>query len=305
VELLDDGRPAVRSAAREALRGKLAQWSDHPSAASDRRAALLAAELASHDPPHDVYNRVFVKLTALKLIRWKGQSDMTDQVKVLSDCSTILERTMNASITEPDTPVTFFEGDPSNPPTPDTAMPPAVVDLPVQPVSIEPKRVQSVEDDAPELLPRGDEEPLPPSRLQPEAPRRIRTMEVAPTEAQQTSAVDQEALETLSTRALMRHLQGVASVATAAEIELRRRGFDDQSMIAARAIDDPDPQVRLRLVESISSMAGIDAASWLWELADDDDERVRRAALSVLSTSSNPETRRRVAQRQGRDRMRR
>ena len=62
---------------------------------------------------------------------------------------------------------------------------------------------------------------------------------------------------------------------------------------------DPDPQVRRRLVDSITSLDDISWASWLWELANDDDQGVRRAALDVLATSSNPETRRRVTQRRG------
>src|SRR5688572_16919408 len=69
VRLLDDDRQAVRIAAREALREKLAAWTAERSAGSEESLALLAQALAQSPTPRDLHSRLFAKLTALKLLR--------------------------------------------------------------------------------------------------------------------------------------------------------------------------------------------------------------------------------------------
>lgn len=298
VELLDDDRPAVRSAAREVIRGKVAQWSAAGSTDSDRQAALLAQSLASAVTPRDVHSRVFVKLTALKLLRWNMTSETVDQVAFLACCSEVLEETINARVPEGESIDSPDAADETN----NWAVPEAFAssaDLPFEPAHESSAAVKEVAPlvDEPQLLPRGEEHAIPPTRFQPNAPRRIRSSEKIAPQGHEQSAIDEKAVRSLSTRSLMRHLHGLSEIAAAADVELRRRGFGDASLVVARAVDDPNPQVRLRLVESISALEGIDPAPWLWELAEDHDERVRKAALAVLATSNNPQTRQKVAQR--------
>jgi len=293
VELLDDDRQQVRIAAREGIRRKLNEWSDRPSQASDRAAALLAGELAERNPPRDLHNRIFVKLTALTLLRWPLESSQIDRVQFLADCSTILQNNLSAPIAEEEpSSATSAALDDAPPMSPDVIDLPGG-DLPIEPVTEQDDEHPAGDEDAPALLPRGKENALPPPRFQPEGPRRIRSSEISPSD--QTSAIDPAALQSLSTRSLMRHLHGAPQVTQAAEAELRRRGFDDTTLPLAQALDDPDPRIRQQLTESLPKLDRVDHATWLWELADDDDANVRRTALNILATSNNPQTRQRVA----------
>ncbi len=75
-----------------------------------------------------------------------------------------------------------------------------------------------------------------------------------------------------------------------AEAELARRGFTGMHLELAKRLTDPDPEVRRRWVQSLPGMQDLDARPWLLWLARDEDTEVRRTALSLLATGSDPET---------------
>lgn len=74
-----------------------------------------------------------------------------------------------------------------------------------------------------------------------------------------------------------------------AEDALRRHGFTDSHLILAMRLTDPDPQRRIALAALLPRLPDIDARAWLLHLSRDADERVRRAALSVMSATRDPQ----------------
>jgi hypothetical protein len=284
VELLNDPRAGVRRPVRDALGGKVEVWSQSP-AEHERSVALLARLLVSHET-REVHSRMFVKNLTLRLVRWPLESTPGDHVQFLAECSEIMKRTADAWSDEPE----IARQPRPSAPSAHVAGEDAPYEEPLsQPIAeLEPEVI--IADDAPGLFPSGDEQPLPPNRIQLDTPRRIRSTEID----LQGYMVDEGALRKLSDRALMRHLHGIPALAEAAERELRRRGFNDATLRLARALDDPDPRVRRELGQSLPGMSGVDPAPWLWELAEDEDAEVRRIVRSTLAASSNPQTRAKV-----------
>jgi hypothetical protein len=285
IELLDDPRPAVRQAARRAMSERLEIWSDQRTTASRRNIEQLASLLATHQVPTEFHSRAFVKLMALKLLRHSDDVSDSTRVPFLANCSAILERTLSASaepsdapgsVEAPIDPVVFALSDASH------------VEIPYEPFSPPDEAAESEPDSA--ASGPGEESSQPPARIEMHRPRRIDS----PLRDAAAAQVDHAALRALATRSLIRRLHDVPATAEYAEDELRRRGFSDPTLQVARSLDDADPKVRQQLAESLPSMADIDPAPWLWELAEDEDENVRRTARNILATSSNPQTRARV-----------
>jgi hypothetical protein len=285
IDLLDDSRAAVRQATRRAMAQRLAAWSDQRTTASQRNIEQLAALLATHQPPAEFHDRAFVKLLALKLLRCSDRVSDTERAQFLANCSTILERALNATDEEstaaapqPTSNPVIFEINETSPA--------AIAYEPFSPsddIADENETEASVTDS-------DEEDSPPPAPIELYRPRRINSPQLDLPAAQ----VDDAALRALSTRQLIRRLHDTPAVVLLAENELRRRGFDDETLKVARGLDDADPRVRQQLAESLPGMSSIDPAPWLWELAEDEDENVRRTARNILATSSNPQTRARV-----------
>ena len=94
-----------------------------------------------------------------------------------------------------------------------------------------------------------------------------------------------------------------AAVATSAAQELTARGFTEAHLQLARQFTSSDSAHRARLAAQLPGVAGIDARLWLTWLLRDEAAEVRLAALSVLATTGDPDTLRRVIEiaRQDRD----
>jgi hypothetical protein len=280
--LLDDSRAPVRHAARRAMSQRLDAWSAQRTSASQRNIEHLATLLATHEPPREFHSREFVKLLALKLLRCSDNVPEKDRVQFLGDCSTVLERSVNTTENQTATaPPTRPSETPIEMPWSDSA----AAAIPLEPYS------PDMNDSAKaETQPDAREEALgPPERIELHQPRPIgRVLDAA------GPVIDEAALDDLPTRSLIRRLHAVPTVAKLVEAALRKRGFDETAIEVARKLDHADPKVRQQLAESLPRLSGIDAAPWLWELAEDEDENVRRAARTILATSSNPQTRARV-----------
>ncbi len=294
VALLDDSRQEVRIATRDTLRGIIAEWGG-ADAASDTSAAALAAAFAEADLPRDLYSRVFVKVSVLQMLRRTMRSGQIDSALFLDHCNLVLERTGDAHVSQREPRVTKRVSMPRPEETAPFSEPLVAEPAPAGPIVSE--SISSLPElpleQEPELLPRGPERILPPLHLMPHEPREAVAHEVLEAEAE---GLHLAALRALPTRSLIRHLQGVEAVSAIAERELLRRGFTEQTLQFARALDHPDREIRLKLVEALPSLNGVEAATWLWELAKDHDETVREAARNILATSNNPLTRRRVQQ---------
>lgn len=102
-------------------------------------------------------------------------------------------------------------------------------------------------------------------------------------------------LTSMSDLDVMRQLAGSDDVIVREAVdELYNRGFQTKHFRLAELLVDPDVGVRLQLVQSLPQMAGIDSRPWLLWLSRDRDPAVRKAALAVIATSSDPTLQKRV-----------
>jgi hypothetical protein len=76
--------------------------------------------------------------------------------------------------------------------------------------------------------------------------------------------------------------------------ELYRRGFQTKHFRLAERLVDPDAGVRLQLVQDLPQISGIDSRPWLLWLSRDRNPAVRKAAVSVIATSSDATLQKRV-----------
>jgi hypothetical protein len=316
VQLLDDDRPPIRTATRELLRDRVQFWLRARGTEQQRCLACLAQEFAAQPLPREVQEREFVKQVSLKLLRWPAEDATIDTAQLLLDCTTTLQRIAEtkpmelpvAQIAvlappEPASPVTISLDDLTDDPPLADADPPPEPELLTTPAPVIEREME--EGEPPPLAREGTERLIPPERFVPETPRRMRAAEqnanesepeekIAPTANSDPLAVQTQAMRELETRAIIRHLHGLPVVSEAAEIELRSRGFNDYTIKFAWQLDDPNPQVRLRLVEALPFVEQINSTAWLFELTNDTDAQVRNAARNILSTSRNPQTQRRL-----------
>ncbi|MEX2140218.1 MAG: HEAT repeat domain-containing protein [Pirellulales bacterium] len=87
-----------------------------------------------------------------------------------------------------------------------------------------------------------------------------------------------------------------ATAVKAARDELKRLGVDERQLSLALGAVDSDPRVRKEVVEALPLVGSVDTRGWLLWLSHDRDAEVRRAAISLLATSSDPELKKRVRQ---------
>jgi hypothetical protein len=80
----------------------------------------------------------------------------------------------------------------------------------------------------------------------------------------------------------------------AARKDMERLGLNDAQVKLARHAVNPDWRVRRDLVEALPSIEVVDPREWLTWLSHDDRSEVRRAAISLMATSSDPALRKRV-----------
>ncbi len=70
---------------------------------------------------------------------------------------------------------------------------------------------------------------------------------------------------------------------------IESRGLPQRELELGWYLTDPDPDVRRHWLDQLPQLAGIDAAPWLVALSRDDDAEVRRAAMTVMATSNDPQ----------------
>jgi hypothetical protein len=103
-----------------------------------------------------------------------------------------------------------------------------------------------------------------------------------------------QGMDTAAVLSLFRELHPDAH--QAAQAELTRRGFKPSHVELARHLADPNPAVRRQWAEQLPRLASIDPRPWLWWLTTDRDADVRHAAFSLLATSNDLSTRRRLVE---------
>jgi hypothetical protein len=82
---------------------------------------------------------------------------------------------------------------------------------------------------------------------------------------------------------------GSAQASAAAGAELARRGFSRREIEVGKHLTSTDAEERRRWTEALPGMRGIDAKGWLLLLSRDDNPGVRRAAMTLMATSQDPQ----------------
>lgn len=70
-----------------------------------------------------------------------------------------------------------------------------------------------------------------------------------------------------------------------AEKELDRRGYAAEHLPLAKQLVHPDPRERRKLAEQLPRLTNVDPRPWLLQLAEDDDQDVRRTAAGILQAA--------------------
>lgn len=103
-------------------------------------------------------------------------------------------------------------------------------------------------------------------------------------------------LKALDTLALFKQLHESNDAATEAAAELQARGFSIRQIEVGMHLTSLDAHERRLWTEALPGIRGVSAKAWLLHLSRDESLSVRRAAVSLLATSSDPEMVRRVAE---------
>ncbi len=108
--------------------------------------------------------------------------------------------------------------------------------------------------------------------------------EAAPIEPPKKNLYDW--IRTLADLEVMRMLHhGDYGVRYTAEKELERRGYAAEHLPLARQLVHPDPQERRKLAEKLPRLTNVDPRPWLRQLAEDEDQNVRRTAAGILQAT--------------------
>jgi len=70
-----------------------------------------------------------------------------------------------------------------------------------------------------------------------------------------------------------------------AEKELDHRGYAAEHLPLARQLVHPDPRERRKLAEQLPRLTNVDPRPWLLQLAEDEDQDVRRTAAGILQAA--------------------
>ena len=325
VSALHSERQIVAQTAASVLRQELAEWERRSSAETSRIVAELAHELAGHSVRPGPYSGSASIQLATRLLLWPIDRELIDGQRLVADCELIIQSAIRSqhgaaaersaehvnlrdhSISQMDalgpaellTPVAggglpFQLLDaPPLPPRIASAVaesPPAV---PTEPPPFVPVRSPRILDARSSVAADGvatQQSPTPPvvdSRQSLDLRQDI-VSAPRPTPSRQD-------LRTMSDLEVMRKLVGDnESLVREAVDELYRRGFQPKHFRLAELLVDPNTQVRLQFVRNVPQMPGVDSRPWLLWLSHDQDPTVRKAAVIVLATSTDPALQQRV-----------
>ena len=307
VDALVAGQEPIAVAAYEALNELLDRWQLLSSAASSAKLASLAHLMADQSPRARPESLRYARDLALRVLVWPVDPRCVDTPQLVCDCETVLRSAARGGAGRPSASAAlravlpedrnasagaapFLRRLSIDPPAahfPGGGLPVELMNVPSVPrAPVDPP--EGASDRAESGSPAGS---MPVSRVHPASRETDSPPENARAAPPSESMAERagENADPLPDLALIRQLaSGDPRAASAAEVELQRRGYLPLHLELARRLADPDTAVRLALVDALPLVAGIDARPWLTWLARDPDARVRKAAIAVIATSSDP-----------------
>ncbi len=85
-------------------------------------------------------------------------------------------------------------------------------------------------------------------------------------------------------------------MAAGAQAKLAKLGLSPHLVAYAQAATDDDPRLRLKVVDAVPRLTGIDAPAWLLHFSHDAAAEVRQAALAIMATGGDSRFRERLEQ---------
>lgn len=297
IESLASERTAESTAARIAINEQIAAWRLLPLSDSSRRVHQLAHDLELHFDQLSEKNREFALTTAKRILEWPVADGAEHTMELLQLCERILrsrtDLTHRGNIVWRGPKLIPADNDVSAPnDLPFGAGSVSDLEMPLVPHVPETSETNLDPLDGTLLQGSSDDRMNAPSRL----PAELAAVgqEEMPTMDSQDPSQEISNDETISreqptVRRLFDHLRS-ENLAEAAEAirELRKLRFTDRDVELALRLTDPDPKVRRSLGQYLQELVDIDPAPWLLWLSEDRSVEVRRTAIAIMATSSDP-----------------
>jgi hypothetical protein len=328
VDVLASEDESHASIAGEVLAEQMDRWELLRSEHSSPKVAELVRLLARNRPATSPNAQQTVHDLAMRCLRWPLDRTAVDAQQVIADCETVLTAAHSRSMrglddeagSEPAVDAVVHQRPAPLPPPQSFALRDS------RPVAVDPRIVTPSLDNGPlgseassnrqgmqvpttrEAATRPPDtdhrrtNPIDDSAVAPspyDVPRHPRVPAVAANSASQfgawTTPLVEGPLSNLPDIEVIRRLDSsTPELPNAVTDELRRRGYTELDLRIAERLVDPDARIRLQLVQWLPQAPGIDAGRWLLWLARDDEPQVRKAAITVLATASDPSLRRQL-----------
>ena len=296
VACLGSSRQVVREQALAFLKQRIRAWEAEPDRGGDWQ--RLADALAESAPVFRGWASQQSAVLAEMLLRAKVPAHV-DRMKLAASCKEVFRRSRGEeAAASRHLPLAVAIGQTDRPPhkpsgedNAEAAAPSAYPGGAADPAANEPRRLGSAAlGEGGTRLQLSDDATGPESKVGEAFIAAEPAAEVAPAVWDDRSLL--EGMDTAEVLGLFRELHPDAH--QAAQTELTRRGFKQSHVELALHLADPNPAVRRQWAEQLPRLASIDPRPWLWWLTTDRDAEVRHAAFSLLATSNDLPTRRRL-----------
>jgi hypothetical protein len=323
VEGLNSPKESLRREVRLGLDDELDRWLRLPRKEAGQRLGWLASALAAEAEWRDPSSRSFAADLAMRLLLWPADGGTIDRSRLVAQCEQVLRavrppgdgrwrreqelaRASRASADRLNSPlpVTTHETLPSAS-LQAPALPPLFADdRTAESSAVAVPRTLEPEKSATRLAPADRvERPAMRNPLRASANEPARADEAPADEAGWAPAAGEtEPKGSVETASALEEIEGLqrqnslelfaqlkSGDAEAAEAELTRRGYTYRQIEVGKHLASKDPEERRRWTEALPGMRGINTKDWLLLLSRDENAEVRRAAVTLMATSQDPE----------------
>ena len=307
VRALESPRTAISSAAAQALEAELDRWSRLSPAAAEPKLVELANRLALAADSLPAPAQACARRLAMRILRWPEPGISLDRADIISACERILNAKPAPKLVRASRP-RRGKRMPENKqaaaraaaghrakktrlaswPSP-TLLAEQMAAAPMRGPNPAAPLVNEIAEPA-RFVP-GDSRPLAAINPLNELPD-VNTASMAGA----ASEAEARKFERLNTFDVFAKLHDEEPTAQRAAHELTRRGFNARQIEVGRHLTSPDAHERHQWVEALPGIRGVEAKAWLLHLSHDQSLAVRRAAITLLATSRDPEVLRRMAE---------
>ncbi|HUY90404.1 MAG TPA: HEAT repeat domain-containing protein [Pirellulales bacterium] len=325
VEGLGSPRQSVRREVRLALDDEVNRWARLPQKEASLRLGWLTAALAAEIERLDPDSRAFAADLATRILLWPTDGSAVDRGRLVAECEQVLragrdsddwrrERDLaqasRAAVERWTSPLPVASHEPLPPASLEAPALPPLAAIDVQGgvrlmASVEAPRRLQPDANAAKLSSANARRSPRRNPLQAAANQAARTEDGAAERADYSQPLDGAGKSGFVETASAASESGISrrdvselfaeltsshvATASAAEGELTRRGYTHRQIEVGKHLASADSEERRRWTEALPGMRGIDAKHWLLVLSRDSSAEVRRAAVTLMATSQDPQ----------------